>query len=244
MAEKIVKFLVVYTALLLAFLTLAFYGGKAPETGAHAARIGRAVLGMGLTLNLVWCVICGLLMLKFRKRIASWIERLPGKWQVKFVIASTLLAMAEEALTTTLTNLAPLYGTKVGEAYITASANYIDVVTRHSVVVFIPMFVGWAWMLGRWRFSPAEVFLLFGASGSIAEAQFAGNPNHLIAGFWFFVYGLMVWLPACSVPESRPAKRPRWWHFPIAIILPGLFVIPVAVPMSFTHHPKIDFVGK
>jgi len=243
-AEKLVKALAVYTALLLTLAAVVYFGSAHVAAEHHATWVGHAILGMGLTLNLVWCFGCGLIMLRFREPVAAWIERLPGPWQLKFVVGCTLLAMAEEAVTVTLTNLAPLYGTKVGEAYITASANYIDVITRHSVVVFVPMFVGWAWMLSRWKFTATEVFLLFGAAGSIAEAQFAGNAANLIIGFWFFVYGLMVWLPACAVPESRHANRPKWWHFPLAIVLPGLFVIPVAVPLSFTHHPRIDFVGK
>ena len=243
MAEKIVKCLVVYTALLLSFMAFAFFGGRNAQTG-EAARIGRAILGMGLTLCVVWCLFGGLMMLRYRDPLVRLLKMIPGPWQLRFVIGCTLLAMAEEAVTTTITNLAPLYGTKVGEAYITASANYIDVITMHSVVVFVPMFVGWAFMLTWWRFTATEVFLLWGASGSIAEAQFAGNPGHLIAGFWFFVYGLMIWLPACAVPESRETARPKYWHYPIAVLLPGLFVIPVALPLSLLHHPKIDFLGR
>jgi hypothetical protein len=53
------------------------------------------------------------------------------------VLFCTLLALAEEAVTTTMTNLAPLFGVKMGEVAITASANYIEVVTQHSVIVFV-----------------------------------------------------------------------------------------------------------
>ena len=90
------------------------------------------------------------------------------------------------------------------------------------------MFVAWAWMLSRWRFLPLEVLLLFGITGSLAEASI--NPTSLIGGFWVFVYGLMVYLPACTVPEERPAVRPRWWHYPLAVVLPFPFVI-LAVPI-------------
>jgi hypothetical protein len=234
-AVKIVKFLVAYTAAFLAFMTLLFLFDKSWTPA------GRAILGMGLSLNLVWCLVGGLLMLRFRRPIEAWWREIPGKWQVKFVLGCTLLALLEEVVTVTITNLAPLYGVKVGEAAITASANYIDVVTMHSVVVFVPMFVCWALMLTRWSFTPTQVFLLFGAAGAIAEAQFSNDLGHLVAGFWFFVYGLMVWLPACAVPTDRPVRKPQWWAFPLAVVLPGFFAIPLVIPIKLSHHPKMHF---
>jgi hypothetical protein len=39
---------------------------------------------------------------------------------------TTALALMEEAITSSMTNLAPLFGVKIGEAYITASTNYFD----------------------------------------------------------------------------------------------------------------------
>lgn len=90
------------------------------------------------------------------------------------------------------------------------------------------MFVAWAWMLSRWDFSPLKVLLLFGITGSIAEASM--NPANLIGGFWVFVYGLIVYLPACTVPVDRGAKPIRWWNYPLAVILPLLAAVPV-VPM-------------
>ncbi len=107
----------------------------------------------------------------------------------------------------------------------TASTNYFKVVCFHSVVVFIPMFVAWALMLRRWNFTPLKVLLLFGITGSIAEAGI--NPTSLIGGFWVFVYGLMVYLPACTVPQDRGARPLRWWHYPLAVVLPLMAAIPV-----------------
>ncbi len=80
--------------------------------------------------------------------------------------------------------------------------------------------------VARWEFSPIKVLLLFGITGSLAEASI--NPTSLIGGFWVFVYGLMVYLPACTVPRDRKAKPLRWWHYPLAVFLPFLAVIPVA----------------
>ena len=50
------------------------------------------------------------------------------------MVGCILLAMLEEVVTTSMTNCAPLFGVKIGEAYITASSNYFDVILRHSVV--------------------------------------------------------------------------------------------------------------
>jgi hypothetical protein len=78
----------------------------------------------------------------------------------------------------------------VGEAYITASADYLDVVLFHSVVVFLAQFATWAWLLRRYDFSPFSVFLLFGLGGAVNETLFAG-PQPLALAQWILVYGLM-----------------------------------------------------
>ena len=118
---------------------------------------------------------------------------------------------------------------RVGQAYITASANYFDVVLYHSVVVFVPMFIGWAVMLWRWRFSPFAVFVLFGLTGLLAETITFGPQNLGNFAFWIFVYGLMAWLPAYCVPADRPARPPRWWTYPLAVVIPFLFLPLMAV---------------
>jgi hypothetical protein len=150
----------------------------------------------------------------------------------------------EEAITTTMTNLAPLFGVPVGSAFITASTNYLDVVMLHSVVVFIPMFVAWQWLLGRWRFTPFQVFVLFGITGTLAECTF-GFEHLREFGMWIFVYGLMVWLPAYCVPADRPARPPRWWLFPLAVIIPFLFITLIPTPLLIKwydpQHPAIHF---
>jgi hypothetical protein len=166
----------------------------------------RAVILMGGGLILFWVVIGGLLMLQARDRVRAFVLRLPGHWTLRFVVFCTILALLEEAVTVTMTNLAPVFGVPVGRAYITASANYFDVVLFHSVSVFVPWFVAWAWMLSRWDFHPNAVFLLFGITGTLAETLYGGLPHLLEYGMWTFVYGLMIWLPAYSLPRDRPVR--------------------------------------
>jgi len=204
----------------------------------------RAVVLMGSGLVLVWVVTGGLLMRRHRQYVQARMRALPGPWQVKFVLFCTLLALLEEAVTTTMTNLAPVFGVPVGRAYITASANYLDVVCFHSVVVFVPMFVAWAWMLARWDFHPNAVFLAFGATGTLAEVSFGGPQQFLAYGMWTFVYGLMIYLPALCVPPDRGARPPRWWHHVLAVLVPFLFLplfAPVLYPILRWHPEKVHF---
>ena len=205
----------------------------------------RAVIGMAWGLILLWIFLSGSLIHHFREPIRIALARIRLDWRLKFILLATLLALLEEAITTTMTNLAPMFGVKVGEAYITASANYLDVVALHSVVMFVPMFVGWAVILWRYSFSPFAVFVLFGLTGTLAEMSFGGPQHALEFGMWIFVYGLMVYLPAYCVPTDRSAKSPRWWHYPLAILAPFLFMplvpTPLIVHLLDPQHPKIHF---
>jgi hypothetical protein len=96
----------------------------------------RAVIGMGWGLILLWIFLAGSLMHRFREPIRKAVLNIHLDWMLKFILFATILALVEEAVTTSMTNLAPLFGVKVGEAYITASSNYLDVVALLSVVAF------------------------------------------------------------------------------------------------------------
>lgn len=207
--------------------------------------VQRAVLGMAWGLILLWIGGCGGIMWRWRDTWDRLAAKLRLPWMLKFVFGCTCLALTEEAVTTLMTNCAPLFGVSVGEAYITASANYFDVVLYHSVVIFVPLFIGWAVMLRFWTFSPFAVFLLFGVTGTLCETIAFGLQNLGNLGLWTFVYGLMVWLPARWVPPDRSAKPPRWWAYPLAVILPVGFL-----PLNFllapwlwltAKHPSIHF---
>jgi hypothetical protein len=228
-----IRFLAAWTALSTLFVLLIAIFFMGPNS--------RAVIFMGAGLVLFWILLGGTLMWTQRNRVRIFITGLRLPPSLTFILFCTLLALTEEAVTVSMTNLAPLFGVPLGAAYITASANYFDVVGLHSVVVFVPMFICWAWMLSRWDFRPAEVFLLFGLTGFLAEAQFAGTFNLAQAPFWIFVYGLMVWLPATSLPSREEAKRPKWWMVPLAVILPFVVAIPVAIIVGYLHPIQIHF---
>ena len=201
----------------------------------------RAVLLMALGLVLLWIVLGGLLMRRLRDPLRLFVQALRLNWQLKFVLFATGLALLEEVVTTLMTNLAPLFGVPLGAAYITASANYFDVVCLHSVVGFIPMFVCWAFLLKRYDFSPNAVFLLFGLTGVVVEGIYSNGQGFVEFGLWIFVYGLMVYLPAYTLPAERGAQKPRWWHYPLAVFLPIVFAIPVAALVGIIHPVKLHF---
>ncbi len=206
-------------------------------------RVAHAVISMGVGLVFIWIIVCGSLMYFLRDRIRPMIQGIPIQWQVRFVVFGTLMAMLEEVVTTSMTNLAPLFGVEVGKAYITASANYLDVILHHSVIVFIPWFIAWAWILKRYDFSPFWVFLLFGLNGLFAESLTFGWQNLNQFALWIFVYGLMVYLPAYTIPTERGALKPKLQHTILAFVLPFLIGIPwaIAVNLLFPNHPSIHF---
>lgn len=201
----------------------------------------RATLGMGLSLYLLWIVLFGLATLRFRDPVRRLVRRSPLPWSVTFVVFCTLLAMLEEAITTSLTNAAPLFGSEIGKAYITASTNYLDVILGNSVIFFVPMFIGWAFLLRRYRFTPNEVFLLFGVLGTIGEMMLSG-PSHIAEiGMWMFVYGLMIYLPAYCLPDELGTSTKRR-RFLLAIVVPMLFQLidlPV-VPLIQHLRPSVN----
>ncbi len=215
-AQRLIIILGVWMILATSFLfVIAMLSGKP---------VFRAVICMGSCLVLFWNILGGTVMYLSRDRVRRFVLDLPGRWSVKFVVFCVLLALAEEAITTRLTNMAPFFGVPMGTAYVTASANYLDVVCFHSVIVFVPWFIGWAWMLSRWDFHPTFVFLLFGLTGTFAETGFLPGKIGEI-GMWVFVYGLMIYLPAYSLPGRSRARPPRWWHYPLAVFLPFAFMV-------------------
>lgn len=126
--------------LLLATIAMLFGVGLAVDGLNNYGTVIGGVELMAASLIFIWIGIGGLVMFLLRDRVRSLVQSVRGQWQTKFVIFATLLALAEEAITTTLINLAPLFGSRIAEAYITASSNYLEVVLYNSVIVFVPMF--------------------------------------------------------------------------------------------------------
>ncbi|MGA2663984.1 MAG: hypothetical protein ABSF83_03485 [Nitrososphaerales archaeon] len=222
----LIRVLVVYTAVAFPFVVVVnVFGGDARA---------RAIILMAAGLVLLWVVLGGCLTLRYRDRVREAVLRVGVRWEWRFLLMATGMALLEEAITTTMTNLAPELGSQIGVAYITASTNYLIVISFSSVVVFVPEFVGWVFLLRRYDFSPNEVFLLYGLLGATMES--ALSPYAVLGSFWFFVYGLMVYLPAYALPRDRPARTPRLRHYVLAYFVPLAFAVPVALLDLWVAH--------
>lgn len=210
-------------------------------------QVARAIMQMAIGLIVCWVFIGGFLMYRFRDRIRNFVLKLPGHWKMKFILFVTLLALIEEAIAVLMTNLAPFFGVQKGEAFITASTNYFDVVFFHSVIIFIPLFIATASLLAQYQFSAFSMFIIFGIVGTVCEALYAGNVTMILAAYqWIFVYGLMVYLPVYTLPEDRGAKAPHWWNYIFAPIRIFIWALPILIPVVFTlvvifDHPNIHF---
>jgi hypothetical protein len=220
--------------LLGALLNMAILSVVASSVGADAKT--RAIVSMAWGLFLLWVVIGGALMLRFREQFRRWVLGVSINWQIKFVVFATVLALVEELIATAMTNLAPVFGASTGEAYITASANYFEVILFHSVIVFIPMFIAWAWLLNRYDFSSNAVFILFGITGTLSEWIAFGIGTPISFAFWSFIYGLMIYLPAYSLPANRAVRVPRLQHAIWAVIFPILCSVPVAIIVNLLNQ--------
>ena len=230
----IIKILCALVILTAGFLCLVAVNSGAPEV---------ATVKMVFGIILLWIVLGGALMHHLRDRTRACIRSVPLDWRIKFVLFATVLALIEEAVAVSMTNLAPFFGVKAGEAYVTASTNYLDVVLFHSVVVFVPLFIAWALILSRYDFSPFAVFLLFGIMGIVCETTI--NPAGAITGFaiWIFIYGLMVYLPAYCIPTGRSARPVKWYHHLLAIPATFLIAMPLLLPITYVlghvlQHPS------
>lgn len=235
LSKALIVFLFLWQVIFLALLTIASL-----STGEA---ISWAMIVMIWGLVLLWIGLSGGLFYVFRDKIRQRVLNWSMNWRVRFVLMATFLALWEEAITVSMTNLAPVLGVPIGTAYITASANYFDVVLLHSVVVFVPMFIAWAWLLGKYDFSPVQVLILFGITGTLAESLSFGLQNFINLGMWIFVYGLMVYLPAYCLPPRDKLEKPQWNHFLMAVFLPILAAIPVAVFIGILHPVAIHFAS-
>ena len=105
---------VIVTLLVLAALFPAFMAAVAIHEGSAMAR---GIAGMVTGLIVLWIFGAGTLMWRLRDPIRTAVRRIPLNWRVKFVLFCILLACAEEAVTVTMTNLAPVFGARPARWY-------------------------------------------------------------------------------------------------------------------------------
>lgn len=210
LSKRIIQVSYVYAILLTSFVWLLNSGN--PK--------GFAIISLAVGLFFLWGICCSFGMFKLRDRIKLFYEK--REYSIILVVSfgGILLALVEEAIATLMTNLAPFFGFSTSEVFITASPNYIEVVTRHSVIVFVPWIIVWGFILARYSIHPNDVFILFGITGLLAESFTFGFQDLIQFGFWIVIYGLMIYVPAYIVysPKSRKGIMKR--YYPLLIILP------------------------
>lgn len=162
----------------------------------------------GFLLIFVWVAVGGWLMHRYQLSIISLIQRYKQRPKSAFVVSGIILACIEEAIACLATNLHGPFGDPTGQAYITASSNYFDLIFLHSVIVIVPLLIAWSMVLERYRFSVSRFFILFGVQGALAEVVFAGMQPALFPT-WLLVYGLMVWLPYKALVPAFDLARER-----------------------------------
>ncbi len=221
-------------------LMLLELAGLAEEGRKRYGSFEGAIMLMAASLALVWNVIGGVVMFLVRNPARELVAKSRLGRSATFILFATVLALLEEGVTTTFTNLAPMFGD--AQAFITASRNYLEVVVWHSVIVIAPMFFVWSWLLARFRFRPAWVFVLFGVNGVLAELLTGGGTALLMAPFWIFIYGLMIFLPAYSFSTSAETPEPSWYHYPMAIGVCLLASATVALPVNLLS-PHLPHFG-
>ena len=75
-----------------------------------------AIARMAGGLVVIWIYLGGATMWLLRHRAAALLRRSPLGWRTTFVLACTVLACLEEVVTVSMTNLAPVFGARIGEA--------------------------------------------------------------------------------------------------------------------------------
>lgn len=157
--------------------------------------VQRAILLMGWGVVLFWIVIGGGLMYQYRDALAGALMKLKWPNYLLFFCLSVALFFLEEVVTTSMTNLAPVFGAPLGSAAITFTSNYFTAVFYHSLPIVGVLIIIFTWIFFRFRLSATQMFFFFGIAGYLIETT--NNPNNFLnVPFWIFVYGLMVWLPA------------------------------------------------
>ena len=186
---------------------------------------GFAIISLAIGLFFLWGVCCGFVMYKLKLPFKRYYETHEISPFVVVSIGGIFLALVEEAIATLMTNMAPLFGFSTDEVFITASSNYIEVVTRHSVIVFVPWFIAWAFILQKYSIRPNLVLILFGITGLLAESLTFGLQNLLQFGFWIIIYGLMIYLPAFVVYNPEKGIKIKQKLYPLLVVIPFLALL-------------------
>lgn len=213
----------------LAILGLGFYSLMA--LSSHNNDLAAAA-NMLWSLFLMWVLLGGTTMYKYRDKIKSLVLRIKGSRASTFILFSSILLLIEEAVATAITNLAPLFGSASDLAHITASGNYWEVILHHSAIVLIPVFIVWGYLLSKYEVKPDFMFLICGITGVTSEFSLGGSMTGILFGYWMLVYGFMAYLPTYVLPTQVNLKKFDFKALVLFLVLPWTVAIPIALIMS------------
>lgn len=156
-------------------------------------------------LALGWVLICGSIMYLLQDKFYALYVKIKWPFWLKFTVFALLFSMVEEAVAVTINNvLSPRSG---GIAKLTVSTDYLEVVTQHSIVALLPLFIIFGLLIPKFKLTQFQTFLLFGLVGVLAEYTVTGGIALVLFSLWIFVYGLMVYLPARYESTIDPIKN-------------------------------------
>jgi hypothetical protein len=183
----------------------------------------RAFVILNSGLLVIWVGLIGGILYRINDRTGTFLSS-NRHHILTFALICPLLVLIEETVAVMMTNTAPLWGLTTSEASITASVNWFETVTRHSVIVFIPQFVLLAIFTKAYRSDPAHVFLMYGLCGFIGEGLAFGFVHNLWGlPFWIFVYGMIAYVPTYVLQTDPNRPVARLWHHVLALVV----IVPV-----------------
>jgi hypothetical protein len=184
---------------------------------------GEIIISMSLFLFLVWN---GFILFVVNK--IDTFKRIKDHVGLYFVVWTLAFALIEEAIAVTATNMfSYLFSVSPYDYFITASPLYFEVISKHSVIVFLPLIIVWGIVLEYKRFSVYAIYILFGLNGLIGEWIAFGNINWIAIVYWIIVYGNMVLIPSMLL-DSKSKNAGVLMHI-IMIVLPLIISILVII---------------
>ncbi len=145
-------------------------------------------------LIIFWVFLCGSIIYFSRNLFWKYYLKITWPFWIKFTTFATLFFLIEEAIATAINYY--FYPITKGMVMLTASTNYLEVIMKHSVFVFIPIFIIFSIFIKSFKLNPTKSFLYFGIVGTLAEISIGGLTSLLQFAMWIFVYGLIVYLPS------------------------------------------------
>ena len=145
-------------------------------------------------LIIFWVFVCGSLIYLFRNLFWKYYLKISWPFSIRFTVFATIFFLIEEFMAVSINNY--FYPVTKGVVMLTASTNYWEVVSQHSVVIFIPILIIFSLFIKFFKLNPQKSFLYFGIIGTLAEISIGGVMSLLEFAMWIFVYGLMVYLPS------------------------------------------------